>query len=112
MRRGEIWWAEFSEPRASEPGYRRPVVILQCDAFNLSRIKTVVVVALTSNFRLASSPGNVKVLAAKTGLSKDSVANASQIATLDMRFLEEKIGEIDRLTMRRIDEGVRLVLAL
>ncbi len=111
MKRGEIWWAELSEPTGSEPGYRRPVVIVQSNAFNKSRISTIIVVALTTNLRLAMAPGNVKLSSGKTGLGRESVANISQIITVDKQFLTEKIGLIDHTTMQQIDEGIRLVLA-
>jgi mRNA interferase MazF len=112
VRRGEIWWADIPEPIASEPGYRHPVVIIQADEINLTRINTVIVIELTSNMRLARLHGNIKVSAVKTGLPKDSVANVSQLTSLDKRFLDEKIGEVDRLTMRQIDEGLRIILSL
>ncbi|HTE21922.1 MAG TPA: type II toxin-antitoxin system PemK/MazF family toxin [Candidatus Limnocylindria bacterium] len=112
MKRGEVWWAELSEPVASEPGYRRPVVIVQADTFNKSRISTIVVVAVTSNLRLATAPGNVKLTGEKAGLSRESVANVSQVITIDKQFLAEKIGWIDHTAMQQIDEGMRLVLAL
>jgi mRNA interferase MazF len=112
VNRGQIWWAELAEPVASEPGYKRPVIIVQADEFNKSRINTVVVIAITSNLRLAAAPGNVRLSKAKTGLSKESVANVSQIITLDKQFLVEKIGELDNSTMQELDEGVTLVLGL
>jgi len=112
VNRGQIWWAELPEPSASEPGYKRPVLILQADAFNNSRINTVIVVVITSNLRLADAPGNVRLPKAKTGLNRESVANVSQIITLDKEFLSEKIGQADNLTMQQIDEGVRLILGL
>jgi mRNA interferase MazF len=112
VNRGQVWWAELPEPKASEPGYRRPVVIVQSDAFNKSRIDTVVVIAITSNLRLADAPGNVRLAKPKTGLDRDSVANISQILTLDKRFLSEQIGLLDTLTMRQVDEGLALVLGL
>lgn len=112
MKRGQIWWAELAEPAGSEPGYRRPVVVVQSDDFTRSRIATVVVVILTTNLRLADSPGNVHLSTKESGLSRESVANISQITTLDREFLDEQIGELDHLTMQQIDEGIRLVLAL
>lgn len=112
MKRGQIWWAEISEPVASEPGYRRPVVIVQSNDFNKSRINTVIVVTITSNLGLAEAPGNVKLSPDKTGLSKESVANVSQIITLDKKFLGEMVGQVDPKTMQQIDEGIKLVLAL
>lgn len=112
MNRGEIWWADLPDPVASEPGYKRPIVIVQSDTFNRSRIQTVIGVALTSNLRLAEAPGNVRLPARKTRLPKDSVANVSQIITIDRDFLSERCGKLDRETMLRIDDGVRLVLSL
>ena len=112
VNRGEIWWADLPDPVASEPGYKRPVLILQSDAFNRSRIHTVVAAALTTNLRLADAPGNVKLSSGKTGLPKESVANVSQIITLDRHFLRKKCGSLDHATMLRIEDGVRLVLGL
>lgn len=112
MRRGEIWWADLAEPQASEPGFRRPVLIVQADEFNLSRINTVVVVALTSNMRLAAAPGNVIIARSKSRLTKDSVANVSQILTLDKGYLIEEIGKLDSRIMQQVDDGLRLVLSL
>lgn len=112
MKRGQIWWAELAEPQASEPGYKRPVIIVQSDAFNRSGIKTVIVVTVTSNLRLAEAPGNVKLLAAQTGLGRDSVANVSQVVTLDKSFLRDMAGQLDQVTMRLIDDGLAVVLGL
>ncbi len=112
MKRGQIWWAELPEPAASEPGYRRPVLIVQADEFNASRIRTVIVVVLSSNIHLADAPGNVRLAKAKTGLPKDSVANVSQILTLDKEFLSEQVGQVDNLLAKQIDEGLQLVLGL
>ncbi|HJQ08204.1 MAG TPA: type II toxin-antitoxin system PemK/MazF family toxin [Candidatus Saccharimonadales bacterium] len=110
--RGQIWWVDLSEPLGSEPGYTRPVVIVQADVFNRSRISTVMAIVITSNVRLAEAPGNVLLLADKTGLKKDSVANVSQTVTIDKRALREQVGELDNETMRLIDEGMRLALGL
>lgn len=112
VNRGEIWWADLPDPVASEPGYKRPIVVIQSDTFNRSRIQTVIGVALTSNLRLAEAPGNVRLPARKTKLPQDSVANVSQIITIDRDFLSERCGKLDRETMLRIDDGVRLVLSL
>lgn len=92
VERREVWWADLEEPRGSEPGYRRPVLIVQADSFNRSRLRTVVVVALTSNVRLLDAPGNVLLGRRETSLSKDSVANVTQVLTLDERFLIERVG--------------------
>lgn len=110
--RGQIWWVDLSEPLGSEPGYTRPVIIAQADAFNRSRIGTVMAVVITSNIRLAEAPGNVLLLADKTGLKKDSVANVSQIITIDRQALREQVGELDSKAMRLIDDGMRLALGL
>jgi mRNA interferase MazF len=112
MERGEIWWANLPDPSASEPGYRRPVLIIQSDAFNRSRIATVVVVVITSSLSLADAPGNVLLRARDTGLPRDSVANVSQIVTLDKRFLAETSGHVGEATMGAIEDGIRLVLSL
>jgi mRNA interferase MazF len=112
VKRGQIWWAELPEPSKSEPGYRRPVIIIQSDEFNDSRINTVIVVVLTSNLRLAEAPGNVLLKKIATGLSKDSVANVSQILTLDKSFLAEQIGHLSSTSLRKVDDGLFIVLDL
>jgi mRNA interferase MazF len=112
VKRGEIWWTELSEPRGSEPGYRRPVVVIQSDDFNKSRIATVIAVVLTTNTRLAQAPGNVYLSCKKTGLANDSVANVSQVITIDKSFLTEKVGKLQPHIIKRIEEGLRLALAL
>ncbi|MBI5482087.1 MAG: type II toxin-antitoxin system PemK/MazF family toxin [Deltaproteobacteria bacterium] len=93
---GEVWWADLPDPAGSGPGFRRPVVVVQGDALNRSRLATVVCVPLTSNLRWAAAPGNVLLDAAATGLPKDSVANASQIVTVDRAFLSERVGRLAR----------------
>ena len=100
------------EPRGSEPGYRRPMVIVQTDAFNASQIRTVVAVALTSNLTRSDAPGNVRIAAREAGLPTDSVANVSQIVTLDKSFLTEHCGRLHPRTMAAIADGMRLVLDL
>jgi mRNA interferase MazF len=112
MERGEVWWAELPDPAASEPGFRRPVVIVSSNAFNRSRIRTVLAVVLTSNLRLSDAPGNVFLAAAVSGLPKDSVANVSQIVTLDKGFLSGRCGCVPPLGMKAIDDGLRLALSL
>lgn len=101
---------ELDEPRGSAPGYRRPVLVVQSDAFNRSRIGTVVAVTLTSNLRLADAPGNVLVPRRASGLPRDSVVNVSQIVTLDRADLAERAGQLPRDVLRQVDRGVRLVL--
>lgn len=112
MRRGEIWWADLLTPVASEPGYRRPVLIVQADSFNRSRIRTVVVLAITSNLGLASAPGNLRLSRRASGLPRDSVVNVTQIVTLDRSFLQQRIRRLNLATMSAVDSGMRLVLQL
>jgi mRNA interferase MazF len=112
MERGEVWWAELPDPAASEPGFRRPVAVVQSNAFNRSRIRTVIAVVLTSNPRLAEAPGNVLIPASDSGLSKDSVANISQVITVDRTSLAERCGRLPAHLIRSIDDGLRLVLSL
>ena len=107
---GEVWWADLPEPTGSGPGFRRPVVVVQGDALNASRIATVVCVPLTSNLRWAEAPGNVLLPARLTGLPKDSVANVSQIVTLDKTLLAERAGKIPRNKLALVLSGIDLVL--
>jgi mRNA interferase MazF len=110
--RGEIWWASLPDPIGSAPGYRRPVLIIQDDIFTQSRISTVVVVIITSNTQLAEAPGNVLLPNQATGLPKDSVANVSQVFTVDKKFLAERIGMLPEYLQEEVDEGLRMVLYL
>lgn len=112
VRRGDVWWADLDEPRGSEPGYRRPIVVVQADAFNRSRISTVLGVVLTSSLRLVEAPGNVLIPAKVAGLPKDSVANVSQLVTVDREYLDEKLGRLPPRFMTAVDAGLKLVLAL
>jgi mRNA interferase MazF len=102
----------MGDPRGSGPGFRRPVVIVQADDFNESAIRTVLCVAVTSNLRLGAAPGNVRLPRRASGLTKDSVANVSQVITADKQFLTQRIGRLASATVRAIDAGLRLVLAL
>ena len=108
--RGEVWWADLPEPSGSAPGFRRPIVVVQGDAFNHSRISTVVCVPLTSNLRWADAPGNVLLPAGLTGLPKDSVANVSQIVTLDRGSLTERLGRLPEAKFELVLFGVDVVL--
>ncbi|MGO9619124.1 MAG: type II toxin-antitoxin system PemK/MazF family toxin [Bryobacteraceae bacterium] len=112
MQRGEIWWADLREPRRSEPGYRRPVLVIQADSFNRSRIQTAIVAVITTNLDLAEAPGNVLLPARVAGLPQDSVVNVSQLLTLDRSFLTEHVGTLPPRAQRFVDEGLRIVLAL
>lgn len=110
--RGDVWWAELGEPGGSEPGYTRPVVIVSADAFNESALNTVTVVSLTTNLRMAKFPGNVLLGTDATGLPKDSVANITQIATIDKDMLRDRVRALPEPLIRRIDDGLRIVLDL
>ena len=112
IERGQVWWADLGEPAGSEPGFRRPVLIVQSDAFNRSRLRTVLAVVLTSNVRLVDAPGNVLIPAKAAGLPKDSVANVSQVITLDRDFLAEPAGRLRGQLLKDVENGLRLVLAL
>ena len=107
---GEVWWAELAAPSGSGPGYRRPVVVVQGDAFNRSAIGTIVSVPLTSTLRWADAPGNVRLTARSTGLPRDSVANVSQIVTLDRSILTERVGKLARSKVDLILSGIDIVL--
>lgn len=112
VERGEIWWADSGEPDGSGPGYRRPLIIVQSEPFNRSRLRTVIAVVLTTNLRLVDAPGNVLIPAKAAGLRRDSVANVSQLVTIDRDFLLEKSGRIRGQLLKDLDRGLRLVLGL
>lgn len=107
---GEVWWADLPPPTGSGPGFRRPIVVVQGDALNRSRIATVVCVPLTSNLRWADAPGNVLLPARATGLPKDSVANVSQVVTLDKAVLTERVGKLPRGKVDLILAGIGVAL--
>jgi mRNA interferase MazF len=107
---GETWWANLPEPTGSGPGFRRPVVVVQGDALNRSRLSTVVCVPLTSNLTWADAPGNVLLSSKLTGLPKDSVANASQIAALDRQCLSERVGKLAPRKLALVMSGIDVVL--
>lgn len=108
--RGEVWWADLGQPTGSEPGFRRPVVVVQSDSFNRSRISTCVVVPLTSNLHWAEAAGNVALSAADTGLPKDLVANVSQIFTVDRSQLTEPVSRLQDSKLELILYGIDIVL--
>ncbi len=107
-----MWWADLGAPGGSEPGFTRPILIVQSDAFNRSRIRTVIAVALTANLRLVDAPGNVLIPAKTAGLPRDSVANVSQVITIDRDFLTESAGRIKGQLLTDVENGLRLVLGL
>ena len=110
--RGEIWWASLPVPVASEPGYRRPLLVIQSNDFNRSRINTTITAVITSNLGLAHAPGNVFLLKDESGLVKDSVVNVSQLITVDKSFFTEKAGSISAIKLKEVEAGIRLVLFL
>ena len=112
VERGQVWWTHLGEPSGSEPGFRRPVLIVQSDAFNRSRLHTVLAVVLTSNLRLVDAPGNVLIPGKSAGLPKDSVANVSQVVTVDRSSLSDPAGRIRGQLLKDVENGLRLVLAL
>ena len=107
---GEVWWADLRVPAGSEPGFRRPVIVVQGDALNRSRLATVVCVPLTTNLRWAAAPGNTLLSARVTGLPNDSVANASQVVTLDKAVLTERTGKLPRAKLDLILAGIDVIL--
>lgn len=107
---GDVWWADLAEPRGSEPGFRRPVVVVQGDPLNRSRIATIVCVAVTSNLKWAIAPGNVLLPAAHAGLLNDSVANVSQIVTLDSSAFSERVGHLSEALLQLVLAGIDVVL--
>ena len=107
---GDVLWASLPDPTGSGPGFRRPVVVVQGDPFNASRLATVVVVPLTSNLRWASAPGNVTLPARRTSLARDSVANVSQIVAVDRHGLGERVGHLSDADLTLVLAGIDLVL--
>ena len=107
---GHVYWASLPDPTGSGPGFRRPVVVVQGDSLNLSRVRTVVCVPLTSNLAWADAPGNVILPARTTGLSKDSVANTSQIVTLDRELLTEEVGKLSKRQLELVLSGIDIIL--
>jgi mRNA interferase MazF len=112
MKRGEIWWASLPAPVGSGPGYKRPVLIIQANPFNASRISTIIVAVITSNLALAEAPGNVRISKADSGLAEASVVNVSQIITIDRGILTKKVKALSSSTLEKVSEGLKLALAL
>ena len=112
MRRGEVWWADFGEPFGSEPGYRRPALVVQADAVNKSNIATVLLVPLARTLAWAGAPGNVLCRPKDTGLKHASVANVSQLTVADRRRLVERAGTLSAALMHQVEEGMKLVLGI
>ena len=112
MKRGELWWASLPVPVGSGPGLRRPVLVVQSNPFNDSRIATVIAAVVTSKLALAAAPGNVRLGKAESGLPKPSVVNVSQLVTIDKSLLTSRIRALPAEPMRLVESGLRLVLAV
>jgi len=112
MLRGEIWWASLPVPRGFEPGYRRPVVIVQSDAFNRSEISTIVVAAISSNLRLAEAPGNIFLKRRDSGLPKESVIDVSQLFTIDKKCLMQRVRELSPDRISELNDSLKIVLSI
>ena len=112
MDRGQIWWADLPDSEGATPSMRRPVVIVQADSFNRSRIQTVIIAIITSNMARAEAPGNFSVTSTQSGLPRDSVVNVSQLFTLDRMALTELVGALPAKQARLLDDGLRIVLGL
>ena len=110
IRRGEIWWTSLPDPAGSGPGYRRPVLVVSADAFNRTRITTVLAAAITSNLALAEAPGNVLLDTGDSGLPRDSVVNVSQVLTLDKSLLADPVTGLAKRKMAAVEAGLRLAL--
>lgn len=112
MKRGELWWADLPSPVGSGPGYKRPVLVVQANPFNASRIATVIVATVTSNLALAEAPGNVRIAKSDSGLPRPCVVNVSQLITLDRVILTHKVKVLPGAVMDKVDNGLKLVLSL
>ena len=111
MNRGEIWWAFLPAASGSSAGYRRPILIVQSDAFNASNIHTIIALAITTNLTIANAPGNILISAKQSDLPRDSVINVSQILTIDKRFFADYVSTLSVKLMQQVEEGMRLVLS-
>lgn len=112
IHRGEVWWADLGTPRGSEPGYVRPVLVIGDDRYNASRLRTVTIVVISTNTRLAALPGNVSVPNIVSGLPCDSIVNVTQVATIDRQALTERVGQLPDWVIEQVGDGLRLALAL
>jgi mRNA interferase MazF len=108
--RGELWWVDFGVPFGSEPGFRRPALIVQDDLFNESKIRTVIVLPLTGNLNLADAPGNLLIESKESKLPKDSVILGAEITTIDKAKLIEKISKLKKETLHKMEQQLLTVL--
>ena len=112
MKRGEVWWATLPEPVGSEPGGRRPVLVISSDTYNLTSIRTVLIVAFITNMKSANMPGNVFVTTDESGLPRDAVVNVTQVLTADRSFLTERVGMLEENVFELVRDGLRQLLEL
>jgi mRNA interferase MazF len=112
IKRGEIWWASLPNSLGSGPGYRRPVLVVQSNDFNRSRISTAIVAVITSNVKLALAPGNMLLPQKASKLTKESVVNISQLLTIDKSFLTERVSILSTIHIKQVDAGLKLILSL
>lgn len=112
IERGQIWWTELPEPRGSSPGYEHPIVIIQSDGFNQTKLNTVIGAVITSNLDLSEMPGNVLLKKEQSELPKDSIVNITQIVTIDKSELLEYVATLSERKVEQIEKGLRLVLSL
>ncbi len=110
--RGQVWWADLPPPIGSEPGYTRPVLVVQADELNRMGLRTTIGIILTTNLSLAEIPGNVLVRKKDSGLPKDSVANVTQILAMDNSQFRDLVGTLHADIMNEVDNGLRYVLDL
>lgn len=110
IRQGQVWWLDLGIPFGSEPGYRRPFVVVQNNLFNRSRLQTVAMCAVTTNLRLAEAPGNVLLAAGEAQLPEMSVVNVSQLLTVDRQRLVQKIGDLPEPKLKAVLDGLNLLL--
>ena len=112
MIKGQIWWANLPDPRRSEPGFKRPVLIIQSDIFNKSNIRTIICAVITTNTKLAKAPGNLLLQKVDSHLPKESVINISQLITIDKSYLRRLVGTLNKRIMKKVDEGLKIVFDL
>ena len=110
MQKGEIWWANLPKPKISEPGYKRPVLIIQSNSFNKSKINTIICAVITSNVSLAKAPGNIHLKKLESKLPKESVINVSQIITIDKSLLSKYVSTLNKEVIKKIEYGIKIVL--
>ena len=112
MVRGEIWWANLSTPKSSEQGYKRPVLIIQADSFNKSKLNTIICAVITSNITLSKAPGNIRLTKSESKLPKESVINISQIITIDKSLLKKYVSSINETIIKKVESGIKIVLGI